>query len=216
MTRHTPGALAAAVLAITSQSAQAWTELGSLAQLGDRIEISYQRRDLAGIEAARLELLTSGSDRAAYYAAFARLRQGLAAGDDRRAARDYVDDCIEELRDFVDRHPDDGEARALLGSCYGISTRYHRLGLASRGLEARRQMAAARELAPHNPWVILQDGLADDATPRVFGGNRQRAVDKLKRAAALFDSAVREGSRAAVWGAAETRLQLMRMQGSIP
>jgi hypothetical protein len=77
-------------------------------------------------------------------------------------------------------------------------------------------MAAARELAPHNPWVILQDGLADDATPRVFGGNRQRAVDKLKRAAALFDSAVREGSRAAVWGAAETRLQLMRMQGSIP
>ena len=139
-------------------------------------------------------------------------RSSLAARDTATAGA-YVDDCIDELRSYLAHQPGDAEARALLGSCYGVSTRYHRLGLASRGLEARRQMAAARKLAPQNPWVILQDGLADEATPRLFGGDRAAAITKLERAATLFESAVKEGSRAAAWGAAETQLQLGRMYG---
>ena len=163
------------------------------------------------MEAARQELLATDADRAAYYAAYARFRQGLTAEGSGNIAGGYIDECISELRTFVGRHPDDAEARALLGSCYGISTHYHRLGMATRGLEARRQMAAARELAPQNPWVMLQDGLADYSTPRLFGGDRKLAVAKLERATTLFAAAVREGSRIAAWGAAETWRQLARM-----
>ncbi len=194
-----------------AQNARSETSPVAMDAFRDRIESSWRAQNAGAIEAARRELLASADERAAYFAAYARFRQGLLAASDAEAAARHVDDCIAELRAYIARRPGDAEARALLGSCYGVSTRYHRLGLASRGLEARRQMAAARGLAPLNPWVMLQDGLADEATPRLFGGDRAAAIAKLERAAALFESALREGSRTASWGAAETLLQLARM-----
>lgn len=178
--------------------------------LRERIELAHQRQNFGELEQTRSELLTNGSERAGYLVAYARFRQALAAGDDRAAARGYLDGCIAELEAWLARHPPDAEARALLGSCYGISTRYHRLGMARRGLEARRQMAIARQLAPDNPWVVLQDGLADYATPRLFGGDRQRGISKVERSTALFAGIVAD-SRAAGRGATEAWLQLARM-----
>jgi tetratricopeptide (TPR) repeat protein len=208
-------ALLLAGFPVVNASQNAADESAPVAALRDRIELAYQARDLVGMEAARHELLAAaaGPDtaRAPYYAAYARFRQGLVAANERDHARGYLDDCIRELDAFVERHPGDAEARALLGSCYGISTRYHKLALASRGLEARKHMAAARELAPRNPWVMLQDGLADYATPRFFGGDRDLAITKLEGATALFAVAMQAGSRIAAWGAAEAWQQLGEM-----
>jgi tetratricopeptide (TPR) repeat protein len=192
-------------------AAQDGVPAAPVSALRDRIELAYQALDLEGIESARQELLSLGGDRAGYFAAYARFRQALAAEGDDPAARGYLEDCIRELGTYVGREPADAEARALLGSCYGISTRYNRLGMASRGLEARRHMAAARELAPENPWVMLQDGLADEATPRLFGGDKRLALTKIERAAALFAVAMADGSRLAAWGAAEAWSQLGRI-----
>lgn len=182
-----------------------------------RIEQGYQERNLASIEAVRTELLdlaaapqrdkvTTAS--AAYFAAYARFRQALAADADRPAARGYLEDCITELQAVVRQQPDHAEARALLGSCNGMSTLYGVMATMTRGLEARRQMAEARRLAPENPWVVMQDGLADWATPRLFGGDRQLALVKLERAAGMFGRAMESGSRIAAWGAAEAWHQL--------
>ncbi|MBL8202021.1 MAG: hypothetical protein JNK40_13725 [Chromatiales bacterium] len=182
-----------------------------------RIEQGYQDRNLAGIEAARAELLRLAADQAgapanttsaAYYAAYARFRQALAAEADRPAARGYLEDCIAELQGVVRQRPEHAEARALLGSCNGMSTLYGVVATMTRGLEARRQMAEARRLAPDNPWVVMQDGLADWATPRLFGGDRALALAKLERAAGLFTEAMQSGSRIAAWGAAEAWHQL--------
>lgn len=192
-------------------------EPAPIAALRDRIETAYQARDVAAIEAARQGLLALADDpahgiTASYYAAYARMRQALAiAGEEPEAARGYLEQCIADLRAFVARYPAHAEARAMLGSCYGISTRYHTLSLAKRGLAARRHMAQARAMAPENPWVLLQDGLADFATPSVFGGDRELGIRKLQQAATLFDAAVTAGSRRALWGAAETWRQLAGM-----
>lgn len=185
-----------------------------VAELRDRIELAYQALDVEGIESARQELLAIGGDRAGYFAGYARFRQALAAEGNALAARAYLEDCIRDLGAYVGQEPADAEARALLGSCYGISTRYNRLGMASRGLEARRHMAAARELAPENPWVMLQDGLADEATPRLFGGDKRLALSKIERATTLFNEAMATGSRLAAWGAAEAWAQLGRIYGA--
>jgi hypothetical protein len=202
-------------LVLAVRHARADTETPAVAALRDRVELAYQARDLAGIEAARSELRLAmdgpEGDRAGYFAAYASFRQGLLLGDDGRDGGRQIDTCIAELEGYVGRHPDDAEARALLGSCYGISTHYHRLAMASRGLEARKQMAAARALAPTNPWVMLQDGLADYATPRLFGGDPKLAIAKLEQATTLFANAMQAGSRLAAWGAAEAWTQLAQM-----
>ncbi|MEO8224914.1 MAG: hypothetical protein ABI661_08905 [Gammaproteobacteria bacterium] len=186
-------------------------------ELRGRIEQGYREHNLAGIEAARADLLSlaTSPDRgpadlsgAAYYAAYARFRQALAVESDRASAGAYLEDCITELREVVRQRPDYAEAHALLGSCYGMSTLSRVFATVTRGLEARRQMAEARRLAPDNPWVVMQDGLADWATPRLFGGDRNLALAKLERAAGLFAAAMESGSRIAAWGAAEVWQQL--------
>lgn len=206
-------ALGAATVA-TTQAVAASTP--AVAELRDQVELAYQAGDVAGIEQVRSGLLAAATDpvqaeQAAYYAAFARLRQGLAAEDRPGEARLYIDDCIAELKVLVDRQPDNAEARAMLGSCYGISTQYHKLSIPTRGMEALRHMAVARDLAPGNPWVMLQDGLADFETPRIFGGDRQLGIRKLEKASAMFAAAAASGSRPATWAAAETWQQLGRM-----
>ena len=180
-----------------------------------RLERSYQDGNLAGIEAARGELLRLAAEPGAddpaslrYFAAYGRFRQAMAAAGDAAAARGFLEDCITELGAIVRRTPGHAEARALLGSCYGLSTEYNALMTMTRGPEARRQLTEAVRLSPDNPWVVMQDGLADWATPRLFGGSREGAVRKLERATALFAQAIGAGSRLAAFGAAEAWQQL--------
>jgi tetratricopeptide (TPR) repeat protein len=209
------GALAAGLLAAAPSLATQNDADAALDAVRDRVEVAVRAGDLPALEAARAEFLDRSAagpaSRAAYYAAYVRFRQAQLAAADAGSARGYLDDCIRELDTYVERAPADAEARALLGSCYGVSTRYNRLALASRGLEARRHMTAARELAPQNPWVVMQDAMADFATPRLFGGDRKLAIAKLERATGLFAAAVAAGSRIAAWGAAEAWLQLGEM-----
>jgi tetratricopeptide (TPR) repeat protein len=190
---------------------------GAFEELRTHIEQGYQARNLASIEDARAVLLglatsPGGSPEvqanAAYFAAYARFRQALAMESDRRSAHTYLEDCIVELREVVRQQPGHAEAHALLGSCLGLSTLHDVVATMTRGLEARRQMKEARRLAPDNPWVVMQDGLADWATPRLFGGDRNLALAKLERAGSLFTAAMETGSRIAAWGAAEAFQQL--------
>lgn len=188
-----------------------------LTALVERVELAYHGTDFTGLADARRQLLQFASEapagsRAGYYAAHARFRQALGAGTtDQAAAKGFLDDCIAELTAYVDANPADAEAHALLGSCYGMSTAHHPLGLVARGLEARKQLNIARDLAPSNPWVLMQDGLVDFATPRMFGGNRSAAIAKLERAARLFADAEATGSSLAGWALVETWQQLALM-----
>ena len=189
-----------------------------LANLRDNIERSYNTNNLKAIDSIRLAILNIGEtaaedsarrDLATYLAAYARLRQSLLVADDKVLASSYLEDCIIGLKGLLERR-DDAQARALLGSCYGASTRYHFLGGAWRGLEAGRQIARAVGQAPDNAWVVFQDGVSDYETPMMFGGNKEQAIGKLQRAAALFAASRPAGSTEPVWGEAETWLYIGR------
>lgn len=180
-----------------------------------QIERAYHQRDNATIEKVRESLLEAGrtsgeEDRATYYAALARLRQSTVAADNKAQARDYLERCISELAPLLARRPDYAEARALNASCLGASSSYYVLRAATRGLAAGREMAAAVKLAPDNPWVVLQDGVSDYSTPPLFGGDKDRALLKLRRAAELFLASRPAGSTQAVPGEAEAWLYIGR------
>lgn len=190
-----------------------------LAELRDGIERGYNQRDIQTIEAAREAILRIGenpADNAAlrdltiYLGAYARLRQSLLVAEEKNQARSYLEDCITALETLLERRSDDARARALLGSCYGASSRYYFLGAAWRGLEAGRQISAAIEQAPDDAWVVFQDGVSDYEKPMMFGGSKKRALDKLQRAARLFAESRPAGSVDPVWGEAETWLYIGR------
>lgn len=192
-----------------------------LATLRDGIEHAWNQRDMQAMEAGRQAILALGSapestpsqhDLAIYLGAYVRLRQSQLVADQKDQARNYLADCITALKGLLENRNDDAEARALLGSCYGASSRYYFLATAWRGLEAGRQISAAVAEAPDNAWVVFQDGVSDYEKPMMFGGNKKRAISKLLRAAALFAASRPPGSMQPVWGEAETWLYIGRAQ----
>lgn len=183
----------------------------------DQIEQGYNARDAQAIEATVAALKEAGAssgleDVATYYSAFARLRQSAIPGMAKDRARDYLDQCIQELAPLVRRRHDDAPARALHASCLGASASHYVLRAATRGIASSREMSAALTLAPDNPWVVLQDGISDFLTPAMFGGNKARALGKLRRAEQLFVASRPAGSTSPVFGEAETWLYIGRIQ----
>ena len=188
----------------------------SLLPYRDRIEQGYNARDNQVIEVAIVDLKKVGEssdqeDLATYYTAFARLRQSAIPGTDKSRARDYLEQCIDDLEPLLDRRSDYAQARALYASCLGASANYYVLKAATRGIAAGREMTAAVKLEPDNPWVVFQDGVSDFLTPAMFGGSRARALDKLKRAEQLFVVSRPAGSTEPVFGEAETWLYMGRV-----
>ena len=182
----------------------------------DRIEQGYNARDNQLIEVAIADLSKAGiasdqEDLATYYTAFARLRQSAIPGTDKSRARNYLEQCIDVLEPLLERRSDYAQARALYASCLGASANYYVLKAATRGLAAGREMTAALKLAPDNPWVVFQDAISDFLTPAMFGGNRSRALDKLKRSEQLFVVSRPSGSTEPVFGESEAWLYMGRV-----
>jgi len=187
----------------------------SLLPYRDRIEAGYNARTTEAIETTVAELKKAGSasnqeDLATYYTAFARLRQSAIPGTDKVQARDYLEQCIDELESLLKRRSDYAQARALYASCLGASANYYVLRAATRGVAAGREMSAALKLAPDNPWVVFQAGVSDLLTPALFGGSATRALKELKRAEQLFVASRPAGSTAPIFGEAETWLYIGR------
>jgi tetratricopeptide (TPR) repeat protein len=188
----------------------------SLVAYRDQIEQGYNARDHRAIEVTIVELRKAGAssdqeDLATYYTAFARLRQSAIPGTDKRRARDYLEQCISELKHLLELRGDYAQARALYASCLGASANYYVLKAATRGIAAGREMSAALKLAPDNPWVVFQDAVSDFLTPAMFGGSKARALEKLRRAEQLFVASRPAGSREPVFGESENWLYTGRV-----
>jgi hypothetical protein len=73
-----------------------------------------------------------------------------------------------------------------------------------------KDISRALQLAPGNPRVLLVDAISDYQLSPSAGGNKERALTKLRQAAAAFETERRDAGRLPGWGAAEASVFLAR------
>lgn len=139
-----------------------------------------------------------------YYAALADVRmlnQLPQKAKDRR--KPLVNNAIDHLETATDLDPKMADAWALLTSCYGQKMSLQPMKFKSLSSKSEEAMKTAKKLAPKNPRVWLIDGRGDYFTPEMYGGDKERGLKKMKKAARLADQETVEDSLQPNWGHAE-------------
>jgi hypothetical protein len=201
---------AAAVLLAASAAAPgaepSWRDIESRIQYGYYTEDAAALRNLRGLIAAD----ESHGKLHGYYAALLAWREAQLAAQGVPASRgvrpgDLAQRCVGEVDGLLEAQPASADALALRAAC--LATPLGAGGGAISAHRARRDIGQALKSAPHDPRVLLIDAIDDYQSST---GGKQRALSKLRAAAAAF-----EGERAGVgrlpgWGAAEAYLFLAR------
>ena len=99
---------------------------------------------------------------------------------------DLLDDAVERLETLVDDDPEYTEARALLGSLYGLQIGRDASRAVVLGVRASGALDRAEAAAPDNPRVALLQGISAFHKPVRFGGGLDRAERLLRRSLDLF------------------------------
>ena len=165
--------------------------------------------DLDRMMAARatFERATADAGREAwarYYAALADFRianylLGREEGAKDRASA-HLESAVENLKPLIDRDEQSAEACALLSSVYGRQIALSPLKAMFLGPRSGRAMEKAERLAPDNPRVVLAAAMSDFNTPKMWGGDKERAMEGFRKAAALFAEQKPAGPLHPVWG----------------
>ena len=148
-----------------------------------------------------------------YYAASAasELANILAELDDsdyNRKILEYVNYAIDHLEAATDQDEVFAEGWLMLSAAYGQKMTVRPLQAVSLGRKFNRAMSRAREIAPDSPRVVLLKAITDYNLPRIVGGNKDRALDGLYRAARLFEEEVVEDPVLPSWGHEDTYARL--------
>ena len=199
--------LLAAIPAIGLARADA---LSDLLDASTVVQHAFYTRDSNTMLSARtdLERLAEAGSLGAlahYYTGYADFRLGqLALRDDKGAASELLDRCIEESKSSWKLNKRFAEAYALMSACYGFKAGLQPWKAVYYTPQAGRMMKKARELDGQNPRVVLLDAIAEYHLPRTLGGDKERAEERFTEAVQLFESDEAEVVRGYPdWGHAE-------------
>jgi hypothetical protein len=208
--------LVAAALALATGGARAeevaWRDIES------RIQYGYYTEDGAALRKLE-ELIASGDAhdklRGYYGGLLAWRRALLAAGGGRNAQggspAHYAQRCVSEVDSALALEADFAEALALRAACLAAPQEVGGGGFAPlAGHRAHKDLERARQLAMRNPRVLLVDAMSDYALAPSQGGNKERALGKLRQAVAAFEAERSGSDHLPGWGAAEAWLLLAR------
>jgi hypothetical protein len=207
-------ALAAAVVFVgvppVPAADTAWRDIESRIQYGYYTEDAAALRNLAEpIAAARASDKMRG-----YYAGLLAWRQALLVAHGTVAIRDTTSQlaqrCVSEVDSALAVQADFAEALALRSAC--LAAPLEASGARGRltGYRARKDLDKARQLAARNPRVMLVDAMSDYELSPAAGGNKERALPKLRQAVAAFEAERADTDRLPGWGAAEAWWLLAR------
>lgn len=107
-----------------------------------------------------------------------------------------LDRAFSYLSSYRNRHPKDAEAIAINSSFLGYRMALHPLKAITLGAKCQQLMQHAVNLAPTNPWVLLDKANALHYTPILFGGNPKRALQLYIQSIALLE---RQGNNGCSW-----------------
>jgi tetratricopeptide (TPR) repeat protein len=140
-----------------------------------------------------------------YYAALADYRLNNQFPEDAEKKRENVlGDATTHLKKATELDSTFADAWALLAGVYG-----QRMGLNPMtqgmmlGSDTDEALSRAKELSPSNPRVWIIDGTSDFFTPSMFGGDKERALEKFKKAARLAEQESIDDPLMPSWGHAE-------------
>ena len=206
------GVLAAALL---GACAVAWGGNSSWRDIESRIQYGYYTEDARALHDLNdtLAALDTHDKMRGYYAALLAWRQALLSAQGTPALPDsstaqLAEHCVSEADTVLALQADFAEALALRSAC--LATRIESSGVLAPvvSYRARRDLDRARELAPRNPRVLLIDAMNDYELPPARGGNRERALVKLRQAVAAFEAERSDVEHLPGWGASEAWLLL--------
>jgi len=206
----TAAALTLAVTAARADDVQ-WRDIES------RIQYGYYTEDTAALRKLE-ELIAAGDARdklRGYYAGLLEWRRALltapgAPAAERGTTAHHAERCVSEVDTALALDADFADALALRAAC--LSTPQEIAGgyAPIAGHRARKDLERARELAAKNPRVLLVDAMSDYALLPSQGGNKERALGKLRKTTAAFEAERSDTDHLPGWGAAEAWLLLAR------
>ncbi|MEO9870022.1 tetratricopeptide repeat protein [Ekhidna sp.] len=112
------------------------------------------------------------------------------ATEDEDTFDEYIDPAVDLLKEIMDKSPDNGEARAVLSSIYGLVMAYSPMKGVLYGMKSSSLMDEALRLEPESALVQKLHGGSKLYTPEMFGGDPDKAVIAFEKSIELFE---REG-----------------------
>lgn len=98
-----------------------------------------------------------------------------------------LDKAFAYMDSYRNRHPNDAEAMAINASLLGFRLAIHPVKALTLGIQSRQLIAKAMNLAPNDPWVMLEQANALLYTPTLFGGDPQKARLLYLRSISLLE-----------------------------
>lgn len=126
----------------------------------------------------------------------------------RRAILGYVDYAIEHFGAAVALDSTFAEGWLLLSASYAQKITVKPLSAVGLGRRFNRAMKTAEELEPDNPRVVLLRAITDYNLPGIVGGNKDRAMDGLLKAAELYRNETISDPLLPSWGHDQTYARL--------
>jgi hypothetical protein len=206
-----PGAAAlGAALALAGGAEGIWRDLESRIQYGYYTEDARSLQNLTAVLAAN----ESHGRLHGYYAGLLAWRRAqLAAGGAGRAgesAAQLSSRCVDSLDRALAAPGEFADGLALRATCrltpIEVDEKFYPLAAHRAG----KELDEALRLAPANPRVLLLAALSDYQLPTALGGNKERALLRLRASVAAFEVERRGTERLPGWGAAEAYLFLAR------
>ncbi|HVN45203.1 MAG TPA: hypothetical protein VMT66_08105 [Steroidobacteraceae bacterium] len=205
-------AVTLAMLAGTGRAGEgevAWRDIES------RIQYGYYTEDRAAL--GKLEELIESGDAhdklRGYYAGLLAWRRALLAAPGRGAAQDgslahHAQRCVSSVDTSLALEADFADALALRAACLAVGAEIAGSYAPLAGHRAHKDLERARQLAQHNPRVLLVDAMSDYTLAPSQGGNKDRALGKLRQTVAAFEAERGGTEHLPGWGAAEAWLLL--------
>jgi tetratricopeptide (TPR) repeat protein len=140
-----------------------------------------------------------------YYVGLADYRLNNQVSDEAEEKREQIlGHATDHLKQATTLDEDMADAWALLTGVYGQRMGLNPMQGMLLGSDAGSAIERAKKLDPDNPRVWIIDGTQDFFTPSLFGGDKERALRKFKKAAQLAQQESIDDPLRPSWGHAES------------